>query len=180
MLLLQDADTDCGGSDTCEATETDNEAPPPPAMAVSAPSGVSKVDYSAPSGVSKVDYSAPSGVSKVDYIDPSCPIDLSINKSTLPSAYPHVPFAGGDKSMQYPGTSLACGGTDVRIPGYANMPSASVGSMPPAVPFCSYSPYSTAVPFSGASMMPGLPPVYPRPVLPSRHAMPPVSGVHPT
>ena len=116
----------------------------------------------------------------MDYIDPSCPIDLSINKSTLPSAYPHVPFAGGDKSMQYPGTSLACGGTDARIPGYANMPSASVRSMPPAVPFCSYSPYSTAVPFSGASMMPGLPPVYPRPVLPSRHAMPPVSGVHPT
>ena len=169
MLLLQDADTDCGGSDTCEATETDNEAPPVPAAAVSAPSGVSKVDYS-----------APSGASNVDYIDPSCPIDLSINKSTLPSAYPHVPFAGGDKSMQYPGTSLACGGTDARIPGYANMPSASVGSMPPAVPFCSYSPYSTAVPFSGASMMPGLPSVYPRPVLPSRHAMPPVSGVHPT
>lgn len=153
--MTEDADTDCGGSNTCEATETDDEVPPAAAV------------------------SDPSIESKVDYIDTSCPIDLSVNKSVLPSGYPHVPFAGGDKSMQYPGMSLACGVTESRIPDYANIPSASVGSMPPMVPFCNYSPYA-AVPFSGASMMPGVPPIYPSPVLPSRHAMPPLSGVHAT
>ena len=125
----------------------------------------------------------PSSERKEDYTDPSCPIDLSINKGTLPSSYPHVPFAGSDKlaarPTQYPGTSLACGSTEATIPGYANMPYASVGSIPKMVPFCNYSPYA-AMPSSGASMMPGALPMYPCPVVPSRHAMPHVSGVHPT
>ena len=161
-MCSQDADTDCGGSDTCEATETDDEVNPVHAA------------------------NAPSSESNADYANVSHPVDMSVRHNMMPSSYPRVPFAGGNdsvaSSMQYPGTSYASNTSYASSTSYASgdagMSSYANLSTAPVPPFSSYSPYG-AVPFGSAGMMPGELPVHPCPVVPSRDATSSLSGAHP-